>query len=115
MFILIKQVFIALLTFSRSLETKCVSLNNEPCVIRYTAIDLNHVGFSYCPFMIGLDKCNGRSSVVVNLSAAICVLSETEDASVKLFNIVTGINEVKTLVKHISFDCKCKFDSTTCY
>ena len=31
---LIKQVFIALLSFSNSLATKCVPLNNEPCMIR---------------------------------------------------------------------------------
>ena len=31
MFSLIKQVFIVLLSFSSSLATKCVSLNNEPC------------------------------------------------------------------------------------
>ena len=31
---LIKQVFIVLLSFTRYLATKCVSLNNEPCMIR---------------------------------------------------------------------------------
>ena len=30
MFSLIKQAFIALLNFSESLATKCMSLNNEP-------------------------------------------------------------------------------------
>ena len=38
MFRLIKQAFIAILTFSRSLETKFKSLNNEPCMIRPTLI-----------------------------------------------------------------------------
>ena len=38
---LIKQVFIALLSFSKSLATKSVSLNNEPCMIRPFLIDLN--------------------------------------------------------------------------
>ena len=59
MFSLIKQVFIALLSFSRSLATKCVSLNNEPCMIRANLIDLNPVEFHYYPFMIILDKCSG--------------------------------------------------------
>ena len=27
-----------------------------------------------------------------------------------MFNMVTGINEFKTLTKHISCECKCKFD-----
>ena len=29
--------------------------------------------------------------------------------NVKVFNAVTSINKVKTLVKHTSCDCKCKF------
>ena len=43
MFRLIKQVSIALLIFSGSLASKCASLNNEPCMIRPTLIDLNPV------------------------------------------------------------------------
>ena len=28
--------------------------------------------------------------------------------------MITGINESKTLTKHISNDCKCKFDGRIC-
>ena len=31
-----------------------------------------------------------------------------------MFNMITGINESKTLTKHISCECKCKFDRTKC-
>ena len=34
MFRLIKQVLIGLLSFGESLTTKCMSLKNEPCMIR---------------------------------------------------------------------------------
>ena len=47
MFRLINQVFFAFLSFSGSLATKCVSLNNEPCTIRSTIIDLNPVELNY--------------------------------------------------------------------
>ena len=57
MFSLIKQLLIGLLSFSSSLATKCVSLNDEPCMIRTTLIDLNSVELKYYPFMITLDKC----------------------------------------------------------
>ena len=36
------------------------------------------------------------------------------DISVKTFNMLTNKNEAKTMKKHISCDCKCKFNSTTC-
>ena len=31
-----------------------------------------------------------------------------------LFNMITGINELKILTKHISCECKCKFDLKQC-
>ena len=55
---LIKQVFIVLLSFSRSLATKYMSLNNEPCRNRFNLIDLKPVKLKYFSFMINLDKCN---------------------------------------------------------
>ena len=57
MFWLIKQLFIVLLSFSRSLGTKSVSLNIEPSMTRPT-IDLNPIGLNYYPLMISLDKSN---------------------------------------------------------
>ena len=63
-----KQVFIALLSFSESLATKCVSLNNQLCLIRPTIIDLNFVELDYCPFMSRLHKCNGICNAVDGLS-----------------------------------------------
>ena len=46
MFWLIEQVFIALFHFSRSLATKCMSLNDKSCMIRPTLIDFNPVEFN---------------------------------------------------------------------
>ena len=47
MFSLIKQVFIVLLSFSSSLATKCVSLNDQPYMVSSTFIDLNPVELRY--------------------------------------------------------------------
>ena len=49
---LIKQVLILLLSFSSSLATKCISLNDEPCMVRPTLIDLNTANLKYYPFVI---------------------------------------------------------------
>ena len=37
-----------------------------------------------------------------------------EDLNLSVFNMITGINESKALTKHISCECKCKFDGTKC-
>ena len=85
MFTLLKHMFIALLGFNGSLATKCVSLNNEPCMTRPTLIDLNSIELNYCSFMISLDKFNGSCNVVDDLSAKICVSIKTKDANVEIF------------------------------
>ena len=117
MFSLIKQVFIVLLSFSSSLaraakvsdQTKCVLLNDEPCMIRPSFIDLNLVTLNYYSFMISLNKCSGSCNV---LSPKICVPKETKDINVKVCNMITNKNEPKAMTKDVSFDCKCKFRST---
>ena len=40
-----------------------------------------------------------------------CVLSESKEVNVKVFNLITRINGVKSFIKHISSDCKCNFNS----
>ena len=81
MFCLIK-VFIVLLRISESLVrgwTKCLFLNDEPCMVRPTLIDLNPVELRYYPFMISLDKCTGSCLILNVLSSKICVPKEIKD------------------------------------
>ena len=108
------SLFIVLLSFSESLardRTKCLFLNDEPCMVRPVLIDMNPVELNYYPFMINLYKCTGSCNVV---SPKICVPKETKDINVKAFNVITNKDEAKTMAKHISCDSKSKFNSTTC-
>ena len=43
-----------------------------------------------------------------------CVPSKTENLNLSVFNMITGINESKALTKHMSCECKCKFDGKKC-
>ena len=95
MFSLIKHVFIILLSFSESLATKCLFLNDEPCMVRPTLIDMNPVELNVLP-------------------PKICVPEETNDINFKAFNLIVNKNEAKAMIEHISCGCKCKINSTTC-
>ena len=106
MFRLIKQVLIALLSFSRSLKSKCVSLNNEPCMISPSLIDLNPIKLSYYRFIINLDKCNGSCNAVDDLSTKIYFSREAKDANVKVLGVITRISEFKALINLIPCDYK---------
>ena len=91
--------------------TKCLFLNDESCMVRPTLIDMNPNELKYYPCMISLNKCIGSCNV---LSPKICVAKETKDINVKAFNMITNKEEAKAMTEHISCDCKCKFNSTTC-
>ena len=70
-------------------------------MIRRTLIDLIPVELNYYPFMISLDKFSGICNSVYDISTKICVSSKTKDINIKVFNMITNINESKTMVKHI--------------
>ena len=59
MFKFIEQTFIALLSFRRSLATKCLYLNNEPYLAIPTLSDLNELyqnELHYFLFIVSLDR-----------------------------------------------------------
>ena len=86
--------------FGELFATKCVFLNNQPCLTGLTLIDLNSSKLSFYLFVVSLDKsCN----TVDDLSDRIYLPIKTKNLNVKVFNFATGFNQ--KLVKHISCDC----------
>ena len=66
--------------------------------------------FHYYPFAVKLDRSAGSCNILNDLSNKVCVPNKTEDLNLSVFTMITGINELKTLTKHISCKCKCTFD-----
>ena len=64
--------------------------------------------------MTSLNKCNGICNVIDDCFAKTCVSSQRKDVHVKVFDMITRMNEVKTFLGHISCNFKCKSNSTTC-
>ena len=93
---------------------KCVSLSNQKCEIQPTLIHLHSNEYSqefhYYPFSVKLDRYVGSCKFLNDLCNKVCIPNKTEDLNLSVFNMITGINESKPLTKHISCECKCKFD-----
>ena len=98
------------------LATRNVSLSNQKCVTEPTIINLHPnvytQGLCYYPFVFNLDV----SEVVILLMTCLkrYVFQAKQDLNIIVFKMITGINELKTLPKHISYECKCKFDGRKC-
>ena len=70
--------------------------------------------FYYYPFVVKLDRCVGSCNALNDFSNKVCVPNKTEGLNLSMFNMITGINEWKTLTKHISCEFKCRFDGIKC-
>ena len=97
MFEFFKKMLIGLLRFSRSLATKCMSLNNEQCKPKLFIIDLNPVEFKYSFSMVRLVKFNGGCNTLSKISGRICFPNKTEDINLSVFNLIT--RKIESILK----------------
>ena len=120
MFGLIEKIFMRLLIkmVNASNNTKCVSLSNQKFMAKPTLINLYpnecNQEFHYYPFAVTLDRYVGSCNTLNDLSNKVFIPNKAEDLNLSVFTMITGINEPKTLTKHISCNCKCKFDEKKC-
>ena len=98
-------------------RTKSVLLSNQKYMIQATLINLHPNEYSqefhYYSFAVKLDRCVGSFNTLNDLSNKVRVPIKTEDLNLNVINIA-GINEWKTLMKHLSCECKCIFDGRNC-
>ena len=82
-------------------NTKRVSLSNQKYEIQLTFIDLHpnecSQEFYYYLFTVKSDKCIGSCNTFNDLSNKLCVLNKTDNLNLHRFNMITGINEWKSI------------------
>ena len=90
------------------------SLINQKCMIQPTFNNLHPKEYSqelhYQPIAYKLGRCVGGCNSLNDLFNKLCAPNKTEGLNPRVFNMITGINELKSLPKDISCECKCKFD-----
>ena len=91
-----------------------MSLSHQKYMIQTTLINL-HLNeysqeFHYYPFVVKLDRCVGSFNTRNDLSNKMPFSNKAEYLNLSGFNMITGINESKTLTKHISCEYKCRLD-----
>ena len=106
--------------FSRSLPhnykkpIKCVSLKNHPCQTRKTLVNINSEGTLFYSFTVSVNESGGSYNTIDDPYARVCVLIKTKNMNVKVFNLVSGVNEIRFLVQYKSRKCKCRLNESVC-
>ena len=83
---------------------------NQPTLINLHPNEYSRE-FHYYSFAVKLDRC---VRICNDLSNKVCVPNKIEDLNLSVCNMITGINESKTLTKHILCECKCNFNGRKC-
>ena len=85
---------------------KSVTLSNQKYMTQPTLINSYPNEYSqeynHYPFVEKLDRFVGSCNNFNDLSNKVCVPDKTEDLNLSVFTMITGINSLKTLAKHIS-------------
>ena len=57
-----------------------------------------------------MNKCNWSCNTVEDPFGRVCIPNRLEYVNLKVFDMIKGINDLKALSKHISYECRCEFD-----
>ena len=70
--------------------------------------------FYYYPFSVKLDRYVRSCNTLHDLCNKVWVPNKTEDLNLGVLSMITGVNESKTLAKHLPCQCKSRFDGRKC-
>ena len=83
------------MTFFTCSALKCVSMSNQECKIRPETININSNEPLLYPYSVLVNKCRGSCNDINNPYAKLCVPDVAKTINVKVFNILSRINETR--------------------
>ena len=93
---------------------KCASVLNDKCMARPKIIDTNANEPVFYPSSVKVNKCSGRCNTTNDPVAKLCVPDIVKDMIIKVFNMLSRINETRKIVWHETCKCICRLTSAIC-
>ena len=108
----IGSLFLSNLVSTTSLT--CILMKNQEFKVRPEIINVNSNKPIFYPFSVKTNKCSGSCNDINNPFAKICVSDVIKDLNVKVFNLMSRINETRHIKWHETCKCKCRLDASVC-
>ena len=108
---MLEKLFTTVVTFfnlflnTNSLE--CMPMINQECRARPKMIDTNANEPVFYPYSIKVNKCSGSCNNINNPYAKLCIPDFVKKINVKVFHLISRINETKKILWHET--CKCVY------
>ena len=113
-----KKAFVAVTTvfslFLNANSLECLSINNRECKARPKIVHVNSNEPVFYPYSIKVNKCSGSCSNINDPYAKLCVPDIIKNINVKVFNLMSRINETRQIIWHETCKCVCRLTSAVC-
>ena len=108
------SLFISLFNLLRVKTLECVSVINKKCMCRPKIIQTNPDEPVFYPLSFKINKCGGDFNDINDTIAKLCVLDVVKNMNIKVFNLLSEINETRKIIWHDTCKCVCRLTSTVC-
>ena len=89
-------------------------MNNQKCKSRPKIINVNNNEPVFYPYFIKVNQCSGICSNINDPYAKLCVPDIIKSINVKVFNLMSRINETRQIIWHETCKCICRLTSAVC-
>ena len=89
-------------------------MKNQDCKIRPEVINVNTNNPVFYPFSIKVNKCSGNCNNISNTYARLCVPDVVKNINLKVFNLMSWVNQTKQIKWHEGCKCECRLNSIVC-
>ena len=89
-------------------------MNNQECKARTKIIYVNSNEPVFYPYSIKVNKCSGSCNNISNLYAKLCIPDIVKNINVKVFNLMSQINETRQILWNETCKCVCRLSVAVC-
>ena len=87
---------------------------NQECEIRPVIMNINSNESLFYPYNILVNKCSGSCNDINNSYAKLCIPDVVKNMNIKVFNLMSRINETRHVSWHETCTRKCRLDASVC-
>ena len=112
----VRKVFVLGLTIISNITNalECISIKNQKYKVRPQIVNINSNNPIFYPSSVTINRCSGNCNNINDPYARICVPDTVKYLSFKVFNLMSKINETRSIKWHETCKCICRLDKIIC-
>ena len=111
---LLINLAVSFLSVLKAKSLECRSMINQKCMSRPKIVDVNANEPVFYPHSITVKKCSGSCDNINKPLAKLCAPDVVKSINVKVFNLMSRINETRQMVWHKTCKCVCRLTEAIC-